>query len=129
MDAEYEFAAMYDLRLRVSRICAPLHIGEFLYYELEKDLRASGEKLFDYVNPRNREVQIEMEKVCTAHLKAVGGYLEPHFKDVDLSEGGEFEYEASVVIPCRNKGAHDMGRHSFCIVTEDGFQIQCDSGG
>ena len=103
MDAEYEFAAMYDLRLRVSRICAPLHIGEFLYYELEKDLRASGEKLFDYVNPRNREVQIEMEKVCTAHLKAVGGYLEPHFKDVDLSEGGEFEYEASVVIPCRNR--------------------------
>lgn len=103
MDAEYEFAAMYDLRLRVSRICAPLHIGEFLYYELEKDLRASGEKLFDYVNPRNREVQIEMEKVCTAHLKAVGGYLEPHFKDVDLREGGGFEYEASVVIPCRNR--------------------------
>ena len=103
MDAEYEFAAMYDLRLRVSRICAPLRIGEFLYYELEKDLRTSGEKLFDYVNPRNREVQIEMEKVCTAHLKAVGGYLEPHFKDVDLSEGGEFEYEASVVIPCRNR--------------------------
>lgn len=103
MDAEYEFAAMYDLRLRVSRICAPLHIGEFLYYELEKDLRASGEKLFDYVNPRNREVQIEMEKVCTAHLKAVGGYLEPHFKDVDLSDGEEFEYEASVVIPCRNR--------------------------
>ena len=102
MDADYEFAGLYDLRLRVSRHGAIMHVSEYLYYELDTDSRDSGEKIFDYVNPRNRGVQIEMEKVCTEHLKAVGGYLEPVFKDVDLSEG-EFEYEASVVIPCRNR--------------------------
>ncbi|MBR4821740.1 MAG: glycosyltransferase family 2 protein [Bacteroidales bacterium] len=102
MDADYQFAGLYDLRLRVSRLGKLFHINEFLYYELEGDDRDSGDKIFDYVNPRNREVQIEMEKACTAHLKAIGGYLEPVFKDVDLTEG-EFGYEASVVIPCKNR--------------------------
>ncbi len=103
MDEEYEYAALYDLRLRVSRLGKIVHINEFLYYEVEQDTRKSGEKLFDYVDPRNREVQIEMEKACTAHLKAVGGWLRPEFRGVDLSQGGSFENEASVVIPCRNR--------------------------
>ena len=102
MDVDYSFAGLYDLRLRVSRLGRLYHLNEFIYYELEGDGRDSGEKIFDYVNPRNREVQIEMEKACTAHLKAIGAYLEPVFKDVDLTEG-EFEYEASVVIPCKNR--------------------------
>ena len=102
MDTDYEFAGLYDLRLRVSRLGSLVHIPELLYYELDTDTRDSGEKLFDYVNPRNRGVQIEMEAACTAHLKAVGGWLEPVFKDIDLKDG-EFEYEASVVIPCRNR--------------------------
>ncbi len=103
MDEEYEYAALYDLRLRVSRLGRIVHINEYLYREVEQDSRKSGEKLFDYVDPRNRAVQIEMEKACTAHLKAVGAYLAPEFKVPDFSEGGEFEYEASVVIPCRNR--------------------------
>ena len=102
MDKDYRFAALYDLRLKVSRKGRLVHINEYMYYEVETDLRKSGEKQFDYVNPKNREVQIEMEVACTDHLKAVGGYLKPVFKDVDLSEGN-FEYEASVVIPCRNR--------------------------
>ena len=102
MDAEYEYAGLYDLRLKVSQKGGLVHINEYLYYEIETDTRKSGEKLFDYVDPRNRAVQIEMEKACTQHLKDVGGYLEPEFKNVDLSEG-EFEYEASVVIPCKNR--------------------------
>lgn len=102
MDAEYEYAALYDLRLRASRIAPLVHVNEFLYYEVELDTRRTGEKLFDYVDPRNRAVQIEMELVCTEHLKAVGGYLPPVFREVDL-RAGEFEYEASVVIPCRNR--------------------------
>lgn len=104
MDVEYEFAGLYDLWLRVSRKGALEHVSEFLYYEVDDDTRKTGEKLFDYVDPRNRAVQIEMEKACTAHLKAVGAYLEPEFKSVDLSEG-DFRYEASVVIPCRNRVA------------------------
>ncbi|MBR5035407.1 MAG: glycosyltransferase [Bacteroidales bacterium] len=102
MDADYRFAGLYDLRLRVSRLGPVVHVNEFLYYDIELDSRRFGEKLFDYVNPRNREVQIEMEAACTAHLKAIGGYLEPNFKEVDLSSE-TFEYEASVVIPCRNR--------------------------
>ena len=102
MDADYEFAGLYDLRLRVSEIGSLVHVNEFLYYELETDRRKSGEKLFDYVDPRNRGVQVEMEAACTAHLKRIGGYLEPKFKEVDLNSV-PFEVEASVVIPCRNR--------------------------
>ena len=102
MDGEYEFAGLYDLRLRVSVMGPLVHVNELLYYELETDRRSSGEKLFDYVDPRNRAVQLEMEKVCTAHLKRIGGWLAPVFKDVDLSKG-EFPVEASVVIPCKNR--------------------------
>lgn len=103
MDADYKFAALYDLRLKVSQKGSLVHINEYLYYEWESDTRQSGEKLFDYVDPRNRAVQVEMEKACTEHLKAIGGYLEPEFREVDFSQGGEFEYEASVVIPCKNR--------------------------
>lgn len=103
MDADYKFAALYDLRLKVSQKGSLVHINEYLYYEWESDTRQSGEKLFDYVDPRNRAVQVEMERACTEHLKAIGGYLEPEFRQVDFSQGGEFEYEASVVIPCKNR--------------------------
>ena len=100
---EYKYAGFYDLRLRLSRLGKIVHINEFLYYDIEMDTREFGEKLFDYVNPRNREVQIEMEQACTAHLKAIGGYLAPStFKEIDLNSE-QFEYEASVVIPCRNR--------------------------
>ena len=54
-----------------------VHIPEYLYYEVETDTRKSGEKLFDYVDPRNRQVQIEMEACVTAHLKRIGAYLQP----------------------------------------------------
>ncbi|MBP5522067.1 MAG: glycosyltransferase family 2 protein [Bacteroidales bacterium] len=102
MEDEYEFAGLYDLRLRVSEIGPLVHVNEFLYYELETDRRSSGEKLFDYVDPRNRAVQVEMEAACTAHLKRIGGYLEPRFNEVDL-DSVPFDVEASVVIPCRNR--------------------------
>ena len=102
MDADYSFAGLYDLRLKVSQKGSLVHIGEFLYYEVETDLRKSGEKQFDYVDPKNRAVQIEMEQACTEHLKAIGAYLEPRFKPVAF-DSGDFRYEASVVIPCKNR--------------------------
>lgn len=102
MDVDYEHAGLYDLRLKVSQKGDLVHINEYLYYEIELDNRKSGEKIFDYVDPKNRAVQIEMEKACTRHLKDIGGYLEPKFKEVDVT-GGDFEYEASVVIPCKNR--------------------------
>ena len=102
MNIDYKFAAMYDLRLKVSQKGDLEHINEYLYYDVETDTRKSGEKLFDYVDPKNRAVQIEMEQACTEHLKVIGGYLKPKFRDVKFAEG-KFEYEASVVIPCKNR--------------------------
>ena len=102
MDATYRYAALYDLRLRLSRKGEILRLPEYLYTVEETDARASGERQFDYVDPRNREVQQEMEAVCTAHLKAIGGWLPPTFRDIDLQEG-EFPVEASVVIPVKNR--------------------------
>ena len=69
---DYSAAAFYDLRLRLSRIGRLEHVPEFLYYEVETDSRKSGEKQFDYVDPRNRASQIEMEHAVTEHLKAIG---------------------------------------------------------
>ena len=98
----YLFAGLYDLRLKVSQDYPLVHINEFLYTEIEEDQRASGQKIFDYVDPKNRKVQIEMEAACTQHLKDVGAYLEPDFKKIEFTEN-DFEYEASVIIPVRNR--------------------------
>jgi len=101
-EADYKFAGLYDTRLRLSQISAVARIDEYLYSSIETDTRKSGEKLFDYVDPRNRQVQIEMEEACTQHLKDISGYLKPEFKTVDF-EGTQFEYEASVIIPVKNR--------------------------
>ena len=102
MDTDYEFGALYDLRLRMKKI---VHINEYLYTEIETDNRKSGEKQFDYVDPRNRAVQIEMEKICTAHLKRIGAWLEPKFRDPDINDfdAAAFPVTASVVIPVFNR--------------------------
>lgn len=102
MDVDYEFAAMYDLRLKLSLQGEIMRLAEFLYTEVEMDTRASGDKMFDYVNPANRAVQIEMEKACTQYLKDAGAYLEPKFEDIDFTEC-DFPVEASVIIPVRNR--------------------------
>ena len=100
MTDDYEWGALYDLRLRMKRI---VHINEYLYTEVETDNRKSGEKLFDYVDPKNRAVQIEMEQICTEHLKRIGAWLPPVFKDVDFSVSREYPVTASVVIPVFNR--------------------------
>lgn len=103
-EVDYQHAGLYDLRLKVSQKHELVHINEYLYTEVESDQRKSGEKQFDYVDPKNREVQIEMEQACTEHLKVIGGYLYPYFRPIDFSKSSsEFEYEASVIIPVRNR--------------------------
>ncbi len=102
MDSDYEFGALYDLRLRMKNI---VHINEYLYTEMETDNRKSGEKQFDYVDPKNRAVQIEMEKICTEHLRRIGGWLEPKFREPDVKEFTRetFPVTASVIIPVYNR--------------------------
>ena len=100
--ADVEAAGLYDLRLKVSITHPIFHVQEYLYTKVESDLRLTGEKLFDYVDPRNQVVQKEMEAVVTQHLKHTNAYLAPRFKPVPKSDG-QFPVEASVVIPVRNR--------------------------
>ena len=100
---DYQYAGLYDLRLYLSRKGEIFHLNEYLYTEAELDTRKSGEKQFDYVNPRNHEVQIEMERACTAHLEKVGAIVDTNFyRQPDFDEQ-DFACEASVVIPVFNR--------------------------
>ena len=102
-EQEYEYAGLYALRLFLSRQGQIYHLNEVLYAEVELDTRASGVKQFDYVNPRNREVQVEMEHAVTDHLAAIGARIDPsYYRTPDFTEQ-EFEVEASVVIPVYNR--------------------------
>ncbi|HSM49092.1 MAG TPA: glycosyltransferase family A protein [Draconibacterium sp.] len=102
VEKEFNWAGYYSLRLHASRLGELVRIPEFLFTMNETDTRKSGEKQFDYVSGNAREKQIEMEKVCTSHLQKIGGFLQPQFKEIDLSKG-EFPVEASVIIPVRNR--------------------------
>lgn len=99
---EYQYSALYAVRLALSQKYELTHIREFLYTEIEEDTRLSGEKQFDYVDPRNRSVQLERETAFTYYLKNIHAFLPPVERKIDLSEG-EFAYEASVIIPVRNR--------------------------
>lgn len=100
MEDMRQWGALYDLRLRMGTI---VHVNELLYTEVETDTRKSGEKQFDYVDPRNRAVQMEMEEICTGHLKRIGAWLPPVFRDVPEAAEGEFPVTATVVIPVFNR--------------------------
>ena len=102
MKSDYDFAGFYDLRPKLSQKYPLVHINEYLYSEVENDTRKSGEKIFDYVDPKNRDRQIEMEEACTEHLQEIGGYLKPEFQKIEFNTGN-FPYEASVIIPVRNR--------------------------
>lgn len=124
MTKDYKFAGLYELRLKVSQQKMFFRIPEFLYTEMETDTRKSGEKMFDYVDPRNREVQFEMEKVCTQHLKDIGGWLKPEFPEVKFT-AEQFPVEASVIIPVRNriKTIEDAVRSVFSQKTAFDFNL------
>ncbi len=99
---DFHFAGLYDLRLIISQDYPIIRIQEFLYTAIETDIRKSGEKQFDYVDPKNREVQLEMEKAVTNHLKKINAFLHATFETIAIDENG-FEIEASVIIPVRNR--------------------------
>ena len=100
MSEEYNYGALYELRLKMTKI---VRIPEYLYTETPSDLRKSGEKQFDYVNPRNRELQLEMESICTGHLKRIGGYISTASKNITFDRVGANDIQVSVVIPVFNR--------------------------
>lgn len=102
IDDRLKWGALYDLRLKLSIDSGVLRIPEPLYTRVPSDRRASGERQFDYVDPRQREYQLEMEQVATEHLKRIGAYLAPNFRALSRSEQA-FPVRASIVIPVRNR--------------------------
>jgi hypothetical protein len=122
MKDSYRFAGLYDLRLKLSQKYTVFRIAEFLYTQVEQDVRKSGEKLFDYVSPRNRDAQIEMEQACTQHLKETGAWLAPVFRQIRFGEAN-FNNEASVIIPVRNRVRTIGDAINSVLVQETGFPI------
>lgn len=100
---QYKYAGLYNLRLFLSYKHSIVHINEYLYTEIETDTRKSGEKQFDYVDPKNREVQIEMEAACSEYLKCADAYLMPSSSRPVNLHSETFEFEASIIIPVRNR--------------------------
>ncbi len=100
MEKKRRWGAMYELRLRMSKI---VRINEYLYTEMLLDRRKSGEKQFDYVDPHNRDVQIEMEEICTDYLKSIGACLTGDYKHPSTDVQYDFPVTATVVIPVYNR--------------------------
>ena len=124
------FAGLYALRLAISRASSIVHINEMLYSRIDFDARKSGEKMFDYVDPRNRAVQIEMEKVATEHLRQIGAYLKPEFKPVsfddDRGEAGAFDVRSLGHHPRAQSGQDHRRRDRFGPQTENQIPVQPD---
>lgn len=99
----YDHVGLYSMRLFLSRCDMIFHLDEFLYIEDETDLRKSGEKQFDYVDPRNREVQKELEQAATVHLAEIGALVDTGKYQSPNLYVGEFPVEASVIIPVRDR--------------------------
>jgi hypothetical protein len=99
---ELKHAGWYDLRLRLVERGPVRRIPEPLYRLPRQDDRPSGQKVFDYVDPKNREVQLEMEQVATAYLKRIGAYLPPPGHP-PVEDDGSYPVKASVIIPVKNR--------------------------
>ncbi len=121
---DWRHAGLYALRLALSRRSLPFRIPEFLSSRIVKDFRSSGEKQFDYVDPRNREVQIEMEQAATDHLKRLGACLKAPFKTPDLTEG-RFDVEASIIIPVKDRARTIRDAVSSALKQEAPFPFNC----
>lgn len=124
LNADTTYSALYELRLWVSVAFQLIHISEYLYTEILKDSNESGERIFDYVDPKNRAVQLEMEAACTAYLRVINAYLKPVFKPIDFNTV-PFQFEASVIIPVRNRirTIEDAIRSVLCQQTSFKFNL------
>lgn len=122
MESRYEHAALYDMRLKLSRFGHIYHLPEMLYTKTERDLRSSGTKQFDYVNPRNRIVQIENERVCAEYLKSIGAYIGLD-QIKECSYEGDYPVEATVVIPVFNRETTIADAVASAIAQKTNFEF------
>ena len=101
--ADLVLGGWYDLRLRLSERGPVVHVADPTYtLSPPQEGQDGGEAHFDYVDPRNRDYQIEMERIATAHLKRIGAFLDPPVAPL-VDETAPFPVEASIVIPVKNR--------------------------
>lgn len=101
LEEDFQWAGWYDLRLRLSQLGPVVCCSEPLStVGNAEEASSEGEAQFNYVDPRNRQVQIEMEQAFTAYLRRIGALVDEP-READFS--GNFPVEASVVIPVRNR--------------------------
>ena len=119
-----KYGRWYSLRLFLSRHGALMHLPQTLYGVDEVDPRASGQKQFDYVDPRNREAQIEMEAIFTDHLRKIGAWLPQRMRTVG-EDSGVYAVEVSVIIPVLNRAAtiQDALRSALSQQTDFPFNV------
>ena len=119
-----KYGRWYSLRLFLSRHGALVHLPQMLYGVDEVDPRASGQKQFDYVDPRNREAQIEMEAIFTDHLRKIGAWLPQRTRTVG-EDDASYAVEASVIIPVLNRAAtiQDALRSALSQQTDFPFNV------
>lgn len=119
-----KYGRWYSLRLFLSRHGALVHLPQTLYGVDEVDPRASGQKQFDYVDPRNREAQIEMEAIFTDHLRKIGAWLPQRTRTVG-EDSGVYAVEVSVIIPVLNRAAtvQDALRSALSQQTDFPFNV------
>src|SRR5262249_47576754 len=124
ISSDIRWGGLYDLRLKLSTTSTIFRIPEPLFTRVAADLRASGGKIFDYVDPQKRDYQVEMEKIATEHLERIGARLEPVFAHPPESRE-EFPVKASVVIPVRNrvKTIADAVRSALSQETDFPFNV------
>jgi Glycosyl transferase family 2 len=121
---DVRWGGLYDLRLKLSIESEILRVSEPLYTRTIADARATGEKIFDYVDPRKRDYQIEMERLATAHLQRIGAHLAPQFAAAP-APNESFPVRASVIIPVRNrvKTVADAVRSALAQQTDFAFNV------
>ena len=122
IDSTWKWGGLYDLRLRISENHAIVRIPEPLYSASMVDARPTGQKQFDYVDPRNRDYQIEMERIATAHLKRIGAWLQPHFENIPAATE-TFPVKASVVIPVRSRERTVLDAVESALVQSADFEF------
>jgi hypothetical protein len=129
---DWKTAALYDVRLKIAADFPVVRIPEILYTSVPAEAgRPSregasapeiSESHFQYVDPASAAFQREREHIAAAHLKNIGAWLPPKFKEVP-DPGTAFPVTASVVIPVRNRKATIADAVTSALSQETDFRF------
>lgn len=108
VESGLRWAGFYDLRLKVSIDFPVVRIEEPLYSRRPASSTPSPSALtdrsgsFDMAASRNRDYQLEVERIATAHLRRIGALVERAAEPPPVAEDS-YPVTASIIIPVRNR--------------------------